>query len=394
MPRLRARGCTRAVAVALGAAFCATLACASAPDTALHLLAVWLFFVDGIWCTTTANLLMEHQWTFGASRCHSELPMASWVRGRLESRLTASAPPRQADPVVEQPAGAACSNALGSAAGWHTPWVMRSGRKLSTEMSAEWIVVHHTRGLLNATAVNMADYSAEWEHIADCPAKRKQFHKEHSLSEVLANQSALYAAFDEGFLDANKKQFRELWSHMLALRGFCDFQGFGVLRIRKHRGHHTICAPKAIYGGHAVSRRHLLQPVLAGSRGKNLDPRRALVQPVYAADTRGTVRKRRWSVRGLAQADAPASYLAAAPADGHLEAGRRLVHPVVVVARGGARDGGLLARGQHAWHGHARQMVPLAGAAFHPVPERWPVVCRPARTRFGAQRCVPIWGCG
>ena len=228
LPRWRARGCTRAVAVALGAAFfCATLACASAPDTALHLLAVWLFFLDGFWGTTTANLLMHKQWTFAASRCHSEMPIASWVRRRLESRLTASGPPRQADPVVEQHAGAACSNALGSAAGWHTPWVMRSVRTMSTQMSAEWIGVHHTRRLLNATAVNMAGYSAEWERIADCPAKRKQFHKQHSLSEVLANQSALYAAFDEGFLDANQKQFRGLWSHMMALRGFCDFQGWG-----------------------------------------------------------------------------------------------------------------------------------------------------------------------
>ena len=229
LPRLRARGCTSAVVVALGATFCATLACASAPDTALHLFAVWLFFLDGIWGTTTANLLMNKpQWTFAASRCHSEMPMASSVRGRLESRLTASAPPRQADPVVEQPAGAACSNALGSAAGWHTPWVMRSGRRrIKTQMSAEWIGVHHTRRMLNATAVNMAGYSAEWDLIADCPAKRKKFHTEHPLSEILANQSALYAAFDEAFLNSNKKQFKELWSHMLALRGFCDFQGWG-----------------------------------------------------------------------------------------------------------------------------------------------------------------------
>ena len=241
LPRWRARGSTRAVAVALGAAFfCATLACASAPDTALHLLAVWLFFLDGIWGTTTANLLMHKQWTFAASRCHSEMPIASWVRRRLESRLTASGPPRQADPVVEQHAGAACSNALGSAAGWHTPWVMRSVRTMSTQMSAEWIGVHHTRRLLNATAVNMAGYSAEWERIADCPAKRKQFHKQHSLSEVLANQSALYAAFDEGFLDANQKQFRELWSHMMALRGSATFRD-GV--ARRSSGSETPRAP-------------------------------------------------------------------------------------------------------------------------------------------------------
>ena len=137
LPRLRARGCTRAVAVALGAAFCATLACASAPDTALHLLAVWLFFLDGIWGTTTANLLMHKQWTFAASRCHSEMPIASWVRGRLESRLTASGPPRQADPVVEQLAGAGRTRlgATPDAPAPRRPWAVRCGsgrRRMST----------------------------------------------------------------------------------------------------------------------------------------------------------------------------------------------------------------------------------------------------------------------
>ena len=225
--RVLSSGCaTRTRLVSLGAVVCAILACAAAPDAALHLLAVWLFLLDGVWGTTTANMLSAKQWSFAASRCHSEMPIASWVRGCLESRLAASAPLRQADPVAERPADDACSNAFGGD-DWHTPWVVRSARHMGTNMSAEWISVHHDRRLFNATAVNMSGYSADWESIADCPAKRKQFHKEHPISDLLANQSALYAAFDEGFLDANQKQFRELRSHMLALRNFCDFQGWG-----------------------------------------------------------------------------------------------------------------------------------------------------------------------
>ena len=158
------------------------------------------------------------------SRCQSAMPLASWVRTRLESRLLATEP-RPADPVPELAADVDCSETL-AGAGWHAPWILR-GAKERTNMSAEWILRHHSKRLETVMAVDMAAWAERWAEIDDCPVARKKLHAERPLAEVLSQNSSLYAAFDEGFLDANQKTFGELRSQMLSLRDLCGFQGWG-----------------------------------------------------------------------------------------------------------------------------------------------------------------------
>ena len=185
-------------------------------DSLLYGLSVWLMLFDGV----------RGQLTFATagkfSRCQSAMPLASWVRTRLESRLLATEP-RPADPVPELAADVDCSETL-AGAGWHAPWILR-GAKERTNMSADWILRHHSKRLETVMAVDMAAWAERWAEIDDCPVARKKLHAERPLAEVLSQNSSLYAAFDEGFLDANQKTFGELRSQMLSLRDLCGFQG-------------------------------------------------------------------------------------------------------------------------------------------------------------------------